>query len=363
MSETPTQRLWKLQARPLLFGGHRRDSEVVDIFHELAAACDRATIFTMAPYFLTDAVADVRKAAVEALHTILSTLQTFQILELSGHFEASSRADYWGTSEKWRNLQPSRLSEIASGEKTRVSVLGYASFHRNGFVRHEAARQLATIHDGTELPFLLIRQNDWVAPISADARDAVRERLTPEYLPHFVANLALVLHLLTFQRHDHSQIVQRIVELLLKPNADAIFANAVRSPIRRVRREIMRIALACESEHTLRVVQHGISSNDSAIRLWSARQLASCLAGDTLREALSTLKCDPFMPVRRAAMLIEADKFPEAAIAVWKAGLLDSNTSLRELSQIAFKKLSRSSEKTMQPCRVLPQICVRVHRV
>src|SRR5579872_1118675 len=96
---------------------------------------------------------------------------------------------------------------------TRSSMLGYASFHRNGYVRHEAIRLLAQIEDGSELPFLLIRQNDWVQPIAGEARTAVESRLTEAYLPNFVKNFALVVRLLGFSRHELAGEVRHVIEL------------------------------------------------------------------------------------------------------------------------------------------------------
>jgi hypothetical protein len=45
--------------------------------------------------------------------------------------------------------------------------MALASFHPSGYVREEAIAHLAAVWDGTELPFLLIRVNDWVAPVRA----------------------------------------------------------------------------------------------------------------------------------------------------------------------------------------------------
>jgi len=337
---TPNERLWKLRTRPWLFGADRRDAEIAEIFQELVTAGDQRSMLSQVPQFITDISAEVRLATARALHQILSAVQPVEYLAFSERLEASLRwCDYPGTNEAWRTLQPSKLSEIAEDEETRASVFGFASFHRNGFVRHEAVRQLSRIHDGTELPFLLIRQNDWVAPVSADARIAVQERLTSEYLPHFLTNLPLVFHLLVYQRHDHSELVARIVGLLLQPDFDSLLVSAIQNPVRQVCREIIRIALELEGEHILRVVKHGLISADSTIRLWCLRRLPRSLAGNVLRETLSFHKHDRFMPVRREAMQIDANAFPESEVDVWTTGLLDSNSSLRELAQIRFAKL------------------------
>jgi len=45
------------------------------------------------------------------------------------------------------------------------------------------------------------------------------------------------------------------------------------------------------------------------------------------------------MPIRREALLIEAEEFPGSARDVWKHALLDTNVSIRELARIRIAKL------------------------
>ncbi len=182
------------------------------------------------------------------------------------------------------------------------------------------------IRGGSELPFTLeSTRMIGVVPVGADAQLEVRERLTSDYLPHFVTNLPLRWSACSpFNAMTTSDIVRRIVDLLLQPQHDALLANALHSTNRRVRREIARIALGLDGEHLRRVVDHGLSSDDSAIRLWCSRTGPFlCLRGSSALEVSISSSSDPFMPVGREAMLVDADTFPEDQQEdVWKAGLL-----------------------------------------
>ena len=62
--------------------------------------------------------------------------------------------------------------------------------------------RLSERFDGKELPFLLIRQNDWVNSIALDAQSAVAERINDAYATRFARCLRLILHLASYQRRD-----------------------------------------------------------------------------------------------------------------------------------------------------------------
>ena len=80
--------------------------------------------------------------------------------ELPNLDEEVRSASYWENVEEWNRLRPAEVVQLAMSQESRSSILGLASFHRNGHVREVAVRQLDLIEDGTELQFLLIRLND-----------------------------------------------------------------------------------------------------------------------------------------------------------------------------------------------------------
>jgi HEAT repeat protein len=190
------------------------------------------------------------------------------------------------------------------------------------------------------LPYLLIRQNDWVvSPISADARASVEARITNDYLPHFLHCLPLAIHLLAYSRYDHSRTVRRVIEIVVQPKNDASLADAIGSPNRSVRREVVRIALELEGDHKTQVITHGLTSADAIVRLRCSRSVRQCFTGGELKVVLERLKKDHFVPVRREAFVIEAALFPMAARQVWQEGLLDPSPSIRDLARFQMAKI------------------------
>ena len=278
---------------------------------------------------------DVCKAACRAIHRILQPLAPDELLHLSGVIGWSWG---WYVSDGWDKLKPAEVAGLIADPACRSTLLGFVSFHRNGFVRHEAVRLLAEIHDGSELPFLLIRQNDWVKPISVEAREAVQRRLSDENLPAFLRCLPLVIHLLKFSRRDLSSVVHRVVEILLRPGQDAALTDVLRSPNRDVRREVVRIALGLDGEHQPRLVRHGLASADAVVRSWCARRVRQCWPLEKVPQLIQSLQQDRYMPVRREGMSLEAEAYPDRSQGVWERALLDVNASIRDLAQYHLQK-------------------------
>ena len=278
---------------------------------------------------------EVRAEARRAVHHLLSNASSDDLLHLT---EAIGWSWGWYISEKWNELSPKEVSTLVADDSARSSLLGLVSFHRSGYVRHEAVKLLSRIRDGSELAYLLIRQNDWVNPISADARAAVQVRLTQDYLPHFLRYLPLAIHLLAFSRYDHSFIVKRVVEMLVQPQNNACLASAIESSSRAVRRAVVRIALDIHGDHQKRVVVHGLASADAVVRLHCSKIVRQCFSHQELSAILERLKRDRFMPVRREGLAAEAEMFSEEATQVWEGALLDSNPSIRDLARFNLAK-------------------------
>jgi HEAT repeat protein len=58
------------------------------------------------------------------------------------------------------------------------------------YVRQAAVEALGKIESGAELPFLLMRVNDWVPNVRNLAAELLEKRVRPDYVPHFVAMAA-----------------------------------------------------------------------------------------------------------------------------------------------------------------------------
>lgn len=326
------QKLYALEQQRSWFGAQKRYGAISAQLQVIAEKDDVGTITSMAG-FLFSKSAEVRVTASRAVAHLISLLAPEDLLHLD---EVSDWMWCWQISDV--KCQPAMVRSIAVDPAVRTPLLGLVSFHRNGYVRHEAIRLLAEIHDGTELPYLLIRQNDWVEPISRDAQAAVEERLTDDNLVHFVHNISLVAHLSSVRRYDHSQLIHRVVEMLIQPQHERLLLSVIQSPNRNVRRQVMRLALDIETEHRKRVARLGLESHDAILRLWCCRMVRSLFSQHESRIIFQKLKKDRFGPVRSEAYRHEADAFPHEATGIWRDALLDTSHSIRDMAQFYLAK-------------------------
>lgn len=277
----------------------------------------------------------IKTIASRTIQRLLSLVSPDQLIDLS---DAIRWSWGWNFSEAWGKLKPQDMDALLVDSKSRAAVLGLLSFHRSGYVRQEAVRRLDCEAGGDELPYLLIRQNDWVSVISQQAQAAVNKRLVPEKVSHFIQCLPLVVQLLRFQRQNLSAVVRKVVEMLLLPEHDAMLAEAISHSNRSVRRQVVRVALDMPNAHQARVIHNGLTSQDAVVRLHCAKRVGDCFLGPELHEMAARLRQDRFMPVRREGFVIEANSSPDATAGIWQRALLDRHASLRELARFWLGK-------------------------
>jgi HEAT repeat protein len=336
-TEEIVRQLYEADKGQSWFRSTTRDHAICDLLARLADAAEYRTV-ACAARFLFSPSPSVRQSAFKTIAALMGHVSPIRLLQTGDAFGASYG---WYVNHQWDYLPSSKVLTLATDESNRVNsyVLGLASSHRNGYVRHEAVRLLSAISDGTELPFLLIRQNDWVRLIAVDAQDAIERRISDGYLPHLVRSLPLILHLSSFSRYDHSGIVRKILGIILKDQHDAILREAVESSDRVVRRKIVRVGLALQGSHQFRLMRHALHSSDPIVRLAACRHLAQVNDDGLLVDLLGRLQSDLSMPVRREALRLHAERFPSQAKETWRKALLDRSYSIRELARFELQRL------------------------
>lgn len=312
-----------------------REERIIAILERLKEHGELAAAVSVAGC-LFESSERIKTTASRTLYHLLSLVSPDQLIHLSGGIGWS-----WGhyISDDWEKLKPHGVSALLVDPQSRTAVLGLLSFHRSGYVRQEAVRLLDRQGTGEELPYLLIRQNDWVGVIVDEAQRAVNKRLVPSYLPHFVRTLPLVVHLLKFTRHDLSPVVRKVVEMLAQPQYDAVLAEAINTSSLQVRREIVRVAVDLPREYRARAIRHGLSSTDAIIRLTCAKRVAESFSGTELQQVTTRLQLDRFMPARREGFRLEAEGNPVAASTIWERALLDPHASIRELARYSLGRI------------------------
>jgi len=221
-----------------LFGGKNPDQNKTEQQQAIAERSDRISghisrLFNDSP--------GVALFAADAISWLVATCSPEDLLQLD---EVVRWLYDWNAGRKWIEMQPEDLSSLPVTERSRGAVLGIASFHANGHVREAAVRQLSDLADGTELPFLLIRNNDWVSEIQRSAKAAVEQRVRDGQFDFSARNLYLLFRLLDKQRAEHSDLVAMVVKQFVQPDHRSKLLEALDSSDRYIRRNVFRLTLA-----------------------------------------------------------------------------------------------------------------------
>ncbi len=276
--------------------------------------------------FLVDGREPVREAAAKTIGRLISIVKPTEF----GQLDEACRDDwaYPATSSGWSTLKPREVKQFCHLPSS-SAVIGVTSFHASGFVRAAAVNELARITDGSELPFILVRLNDWVEVVQESAATAILQKMKPEYAPYFLKYFHLVSRLRSCKRNKLEILVGRVTTLLQEPGFAPTFREAILSGDRWLRRELFQIAIAKTSEHGTGLLQEILKDEDPILRLLAARNLIAHLEDRQLLPILLDLARDRFVMIRQVVLNTLAQRFPDASHDVLHTALLDGTASIR----------------------------------
>ncbi len=171
---------------------------------------------------------EIAESAARAVARLLRDVRVEHVSKLDREF----REFCYGAA--WHRMEPgdvTLLSALPDGDWALVCAMS----HRNGYVREQATQELVSRGDGSVLPFLLLRTNDWVPAVRSAARAAVTSRLRPECLHDLVAMLPMLERMTNWGRRGQDGVVAKVDALFLTEEAAGPLQGALASPDRFVR--------------------------------------------------------------------------------------------------------------------------------
>jgi len=269
ISEDARQKLLSLHKtrgfwRRLVGGG----TSQVRILGELSNCGEPAVIFEIADYALSKDK-DIRTATQTAIHKLMSAVPVILLPTMDILAREWTRNVAWHS--PWGRLKPADVKQLASGNYA-PALLGLASFHNSGLVREAALREMERIHDGKDLPFALLRINDWVSEIRNRAGAILEARMKrQDYAAHFLECLPLVLRLKQCGRGkgDHERIVQNVATLLQSPECRHLLVDGMRSGDRDTRRFCVQQAPYLDDAESRQLLERALEGTDPIIRFWA----------------------------------------------------------------------------------------------
>lgn len=315
----PSQKKWE-------FWKLSPDAEQVDALAEI----ERKRLVGFLPYlapFITSDSLEVREAVgrtiVKLLKTDLPACLAFLSLGLGRmvHFETPAPDALRGiTRDEVRNLKPS--ADSAWG------VFGLLSFHSNGWVREAALDQLALLHDGREIPFLLYRANDWVSLIAEKAAARFEERLSRAPVQHFSTHLAVVYQQRARQRGVVSGVHARLLARVSSEVEVSFLENLAReAKSLGFRRWLLALATADQSRPEARALAAKLRQDSDPVLRGNAWADVWNNPSNTA-ELLEGLK-DDWPPIRRRCLEVLGESNPEKHRGALEAALFDVSAMMR----------------------------------
>ncbi|MDP3508363.1 MAG: hypothetical protein Q8T09_10265 [Candidatus Melainabacteria bacterium] len=219
-----------------------------------------------------------------------------------------------------------------------TNVLGLFSFNPNGFIREKALRQLANRFDGRELPFILLRANDWVESIHDQAIAALRERLEGDYSRHFTDNLYLIKHLSTLERYNHEGIQELIANVLCSPQYEPELLNYLNSERASERLFAFTLLLKIESPTSVKTaINAGLASKDALIRHRALDFALTSSNVNLIERPMASLLTDSAATVRLEALHWLAEK--QDCRDILEAAFFDSSFAVRLFARYRLKEV------------------------
>lgn len=302
------------------------------VVDRIGASGEAAAIPYVLPYVF-DKRRSVARAAARAAASLLSGVPVSELPWLDARLR--ERSTWW---PGWFGMKSADLRALAQFEDSQPALLRLATCHPSGYVREASLKALESAFDGAELPFLLIRLNDWVVPVRRCAQELVRRRTTPDYARHLVRSLPLVIRLGDLGRADHSEAVEMILSMLRQPVSREALLEGTRSADRKIRRLAYRLGAECSGPAAGDLVRAALEDEDQLVRLWAARRVAGLFGPDRLPEILDSLERDPFMAVRQHALDVRLEHLPDTAEPKLLEFLLDRAAGVRGHCQYYLKK-------------------------
>lgn len=154
---------------------------------------------------------NLRKEALDEIEKRLSGMEPDQFFRLDQYLRSRSYAT------GFEMATPERVKQIRKDFDDHFRAFGMLAGHSNGYVREEVLKALGEVHDGNEIPFIVLRICDWVEPVRKLARNLLEQRLNPSQAAVIAMNLSLIQRVTQAQREGASEIWRKVLRSLANP--------------------------------------------------------------------------------------------------------------------------------------------------
>jgi len=237
----------------------------------------------------------------------------------------------------WQELTAAAIPALIENLRPQWTAIGLLASHANGYVRQAAVSALGSATDGTEIPFLALRANDWVPDVSTVATSLLAARLAPAHQAQVLESMPVIARLLGQQRHNHQRLSDGFASVML--GADfAVLQARLQALDTGVARFVYSLLLAAApADHPILV--GALGATDPAIRQAAVRKHASRPSTEVAARLIPLSRTDSAPGVRREALSVVAERAPASLRPLLPEILLDRSARIRMLAQYLAVRL------------------------
>ena len=169
--------------------------------------------------------------AAKALNNVLKSFEFDDIIRIDMQMRQTTSMEW---SINWREQKIGNFFTSTMNIEERKSVLIFASFNANGFIRERAVQMMGD-HDGS-LPYIILRQNDWVLQVRQSASKAFDKKMQNLSKGEILTSLPFAEKLKWSSRGSDGEYTQKLFDKLISPEHKEDLARGLQSQNLRTRR-------------------------------------------------------------------------------------------------------------------------------
>ncbi|MDR2898086.1 MAG: HEAT repeat domain-containing protein [Spirochaetaceae bacterium] len=265
-------------------------------------------------------------AAAKVLSEILETLSFDEIIRVDEQIRSTTSMEWYCD---WRKLDIKTFFTPSMNTRERRAVIVFASFNLNGFIREQAVC-LMQKYDGT-LPYIILRQNDWVTQVRQAAAEVFSYRLQRVSDGELFSALPFIAKLMRGGRVNHREYTERLFAELAAPKHRAALLKGLESKNSSIRRICINVLFDIHPPKFELVFEQLNHESDPFLRSMIFRKLNTF--GQNLHKVSIAFLQDPYPANRLLAFHYLIDTGANNILAIAESLLLDKNSRVRNSAE------------------------------
>lgn len=264
--------------------------------------------------------------AAQALVRVLNELDYDGIIKTDRQMRQTTSIE-WTIDWSKKRINDFFTSEMSVAERRAIVI--FSSFNPNGFIREKAVIMMKDYEN--TLPFIFLRQNDWVREVRQTATFAFCEKMQKLNKGELLLALPYAEKLKWSSRGSHGEYTRLFLETLTSnEHRDELMAGLSDSNVR-TRRICINALFESLNDNIDMAIKHLKHEPDPFLRrmLFSKIEESGTKAESVARSMLQ----DKFSANRRAALEYIYETDPDDILNIVNTLLLDRSTSVRTLAR------------------------------